>query len=352
MNPEELIGRREGWFETGLREGPVISSRARLARNLKGERFPDWAGEKNRVRLWGGLRELFLSHEWIAGAAAWEMGELDDVDRELLYERHLISREQVARAAGSGVLISPDERTSVMINEEDHLRMQVIRPGIALHEVWREVNELDDGVEGEVTYAFSPKLGYLTACPSNVGTGIRVSVMLHLPGLVLMEEMNPVLKGVSRIGLAVRGLWGEGTESAGHMFQISNQITLGKREEDIVDHLEQITLELVEHEENARKRLFETRETVLEDHIGRAYGILSHARILGSKEALDLLSALRLGCDLGMIDYARREQIDRLLVHTQPAHLQRIEKQTLPSGERDRVRAGLIRSMLRGEEQT
>ena len=205
---------------------------------------------------------------------------------------------------------------------------------------------IDTEIEKSVSYAFSPRLGYLTACPSNVGTGMRASVMLQVPGLVLMGEVNPIIKGVSKIGLAVRGLWGEGTEAVGNMFQISNQIRLGEREDQIIASLEQIVLEVVEHEKNARVRLMEKRESLVRDHVGRAYGILTNAHILSSKEALDLLSALRLGIDLGILKPMNGRVIDELVLKTQPAHLQKMEGKALKPKDRDKARASLVRSEI------
>ena len=211
---------------------------------------------------------------------------------------------------------------------------------------WHAADKIDDQLEAELTYAFSPRLGYLTSCPSNVGTGMRASVMLHLPGLVLMEEMEPVINGISKIGLAVRGMWGEGTEAAGNMFQVSNQITLGRREDEIIAHLEQIVLELIEHENNARIRLMNDRAMVVEDHVARAFGILSNARMVTSGEALNLLSTLRLGIDLGIIDAFSRRDIDMLFIASQPAHLQKLENQELGPDDRDVVRAEMLRDFM------
>ena len=236
-----------------------------------------------------------------------------------------------------------------MVNEEDHLRLQSLQPGLNLQKAWQAAEALDDALEQNLSYAFSSKLGYLTACPSNIGTGMRASVMLHLPGLVLTAEAKPVINAVSKIGLAVRGLWGEGSEAAGHMFQISNQITLGKTEGEIVDHLEQIVLEVIEHEKNARLRLLDTQQIRLHDHIGRAYGILANAALMSSGEALDLLSALRLGIDLDLLPEIKRHDIDQLFIRIHPAHLQKEAGTVLSPEERDEKRAQLIRGFLDGE---
>lgn len=348
MRIDELMQQPSAWLAVGSGEGPVISSRIRLARNLKDAAFPGWAGAEECERLWTRIQPALEKVPSLQPASALSMGALDELERQILFERHLISREQAEKTKGSGLVLRRDESLSVMVNEEDHLRLQGMRPGLSLRAIWEEVDRLDTEIEQRIEYAFSPKLGYLTACPTNVGTGMRASVMLHLPGLVLMNEINPVIKGMGKIGLAVRGLWGEGTEAAGNMFQISNQMTLGDTEEQIVGVIEQIVQEIIEHERNARERLLERRETVVRDHVGRAFGILSHAHILTSKEALDLLSGLRLGIDMGILSSVSRRVVDELMLLTQPGHLQKLESRTLKPKERDRYRARLVRERLTG----
>ena len=345
MKITELVQRRAGWMEAGSDSGPVISSRVRLARNLEGRRFPDWADEQEREAVWREMSELFDEFD-DPSFLRFGMEECSPLEKELLFERHLISRELASRERSAGVFVSPDESLAVMINEEDLIRIQSLRPGFRLEEAWRAANELDDRLESRLPYAFSPKLGYLTACPSNVGTGMRASVMLHLPGLVLMEEMEPVINGVQRIGLAVRGLWGEGSEAAGNMYQVSNQITLGRSEEEIIARISGIVEEIVRHENNARARLLEERRLMVEDLVSRAFGILSHARLMTSAEALNLLSNLRLGVDLGLVDRISRRDLDRLFIAVQPAHLQQARRRMLDPEERDAVRAAVLREFI------
>ncbi len=339
----DLIQQSGAWLSSGEGENIVISSRVRLARNLRDAAFPDWAGDDEAERIWTDLRPILQDLESLTPSLGVSMGELNDLDKQILFERHLISRDHAEKGKGSGLVIRQDESVAIMVNEEDHLRLQSIRPGLDLLGTWETMDKVDTAIEEKVRYAFSPQLGYLTACPTNVGTGMRASVMLHLPGLVLMNEIGPIIKGMSKIGLAVRGLWGEGTEATGNMFQISNQITLGEREADILSNLEQIVTEIVEHEKNARARLMERRETVLRDHVGRAYGILSNCYILSSKEALDLFSGLRLGIELGILKDVDRRVVDELLLLTQPGHLQKLEGKELKARERDRARAELVR---------
>lgn len=334
------------WLAGSCGPSMVVSSRIRLARNLRGSAYPAWAGNEECQRIWGELKAGLACIEQLQPSYTVEMGELSGLEKKILFERHLISREQAGKDKGSGLIARKDEQVAIMINEEDHLRLQGLRPGLALREIWGEIDAIDGAIEGQVRYAFSARLGYLTACPTNVGTGLRASMMLHLPGLVLMNEIGPIIKGMGKIGLAVRGLWGEGTEATGNMFQLSNQITLGQGEEDIIANLEKIVLEVVEHEKNARIRLQEERESLVKDHVGRAYGILSNAHILTSKEALDLLSALRLGIDLKILESLDGRIVNELLLHTRPGHLQMLEGKKLKEKERDRSRARLVRSKL------
>jgi len=338
-------------MESSPSEGPVVSSRVRLARNLLDATFPGWASKEVRNRVWNDVVLAFDTFEKSETFLRWRMDELEPLDRELLFERHLISGELAERQEGSGVFISEDESRAVMVNEEDHIRLQSLQPGLSLQAALAAADALDDALEQNLSYAFSSKLGYLTACPSNLGTGMRASVMLHLPGLCLTEEVKPVINAVSKIGLAVRGLWGEGSEAAGHMFQISNQITLGKTESEIIEHLEQIVLEVIEHEKNARLRLMDSQEIKVHDHIGRAYGVLANAALMTSGEALDLLSAIRMGIDLGLLPDIKRQDIDQLFIRIHPAHLQKEAGEALGPDERDMKRAQLIRHFLDGKEE-
>ena len=349
MTLEDMVRRHGSWLESGAAEGPVVSSRIRLARNLEEYSFPGWASEEENHAVWLQLSAIFEHME--PQFIEFGMPGICDLDKEILFERHLISNELVEQDDSCGVFVTPDERLSIMVNEEDHIRIQSLQAGLNLRKAWQTADHIDDQLEDKVSYAFSPKLGYLTSCPSNVGTGMRASVMLHLPGLVLMDEMTPVINGISKIGLAVRGMWGEGSEAAGNMFQVSNQITLGRREADIIAHLEQIVQELVEHELNARNRLMETKSVLVEDHVARAFGILSRARLITSGEALNLLSTLRLGLDLGMVDRFSPRELDTLFISIQPAHLQKLEGKELTPDDRDVVRAQMLREYMENDTQ-
>jgi protein arginine kinase len=244
-------------------------------------------------------------------------------------------------------VVNRAETFSVMINEEDHLRMQALRPGFQTREAWQAVDKLDSALEKKLTFAFDNELGYLTACPTNLGTGIRVSAMLHLPGLVLAEQINPIIQSVNKLGLAVRGLYGEGTEALGNVFQVSNQMTLGESETVIVERLEKVLSQIIEHEENARQTLMEKKPKVVFNHIGRAYGILANAHSISSKETMNLLSLLRLGVDMELFPGTQRSLVDELFLITQPAHLQKQVSDKLSAEERDLIRADMVRERLK-----
>jgi protein arginine kinase len=346
MTLDELIRRPGTWLASGESSGIIVSSRIRLARNIDGVAFPGWAGEDECSRLQALLQAALQRVGALKPCLVVDMADLSMVDREFLRERHLISNELAQKSKGSGLVMREDEVLSVMINEEDHLRLQAMRPGLQLAALWREIDTLDSQLEQEVRFAFSHTLGYLTACPTNVGTGLRASVMVHIPGLRLLNEVEPIIKGLTKIGLAVRGLLGEGTEASGNMFQISNQTTLGESETVIIERLEQIVTEIANHETHARARLMEQRENQVRDHVGRAYGILGHARVLSSREMLDLLSGLRLGCELGIMTGLEMGAINRLMISTQPGHLQKLEERAINPDDRDEVRARLVRETI------
>lgn len=328
--------------------GVVVSSRARLARNLRNAAFPGWAGEDERTNICKKLCLAFEKIQIMGKPVFVDMSRLDSIEREILRERHLISNEFSEKTAGSVLVTSSDEQVAVMINEEDHLRLQAMVPGLNMLEVWKRVNDVDSELECFVEYAFSPEFGYLTACPSNVGTGLRISVMLHLPGLRLMDEVEAVIKGLTRIDMEVRGLWGEGTEAFGNMFQVSNRTTLGESEEMILHRMTDVVDDLVDHELNARGRLLEQRKLQLMDHTGRAFGILMHAQILTSVESVDLMSALRLGVEFGFVKNLTIAKINEIMLLTQPGHLQKIKKRNIGPEERDSLRAEVVREKLQG----
>ena len=333
------------------RKGPhdriVMSSRVRLARNVKEAAFPGWAKKPERVRVLDLIRPAIEGLPDMKDSFSDSMDSLSTLDKQILVERHLISREHAAKSAGSGLVLNRDETFCVMINEEDHLRMQALRPGLQLRHAWTAIDQADSQLEKKLDFAFNTDWGYLTACPTNIGTGIRVSAMLHLPGLVLGEQINPIIQSVNKLGLAVRGLYGEGTEALGNVFQVSNQMTLGETEAQIVERLEKVLAQIIEHEENARATLLEKKPKMVYNHIGRAYGILANAHSISSKETMNLLSLMRLGVDVGLFPGVERSLVDELFILTQPAHLQKQHTEKLSAEERDLLRADMVRERLK-----
>lgn len=327
-------------------ECAVITSRIRLARNLRGHSFPGWAKKKEREDALAILRPAVEELPAMKDAFSRELADLTSVQKQVLVERHLISREHAARGDGSGAVIERRQSFSIMLNEEDHLRMQSIHPGLKLKEAYAALLALDAELEEKLEYAFDPTLGYLTTCPTNLGTGLRASSMLHLPGLVLSDQIGQVLQAVNKIGLAVRGLYGEGTESLGNLYQISNQSTLGESEETIIGRLERVIAQVAMHERNAREKLMEDDPAMVADKIGRAYGVLRNAYIIDSKEALNHLSLLRLGGNLGFFPRETVQICDSLLMDIQQAHLQLHAGAKLSPEKRDTIRAEIMRSRL------
>ncbi len=348
MKLSRIIANTGEWL-TG--DGPhrniVVSSRVRLARNLRNAPFPGWAKKGERIDVLKQIRPAVESLPEMKDAFSESLEALSPLEKQVLVERHLISREHAAKGVGSAVVMNIEQTLSVMINEEDHLRIQAILNGFQLDQVFKLINRADEELEEQLDFAFHSDLGYLTACPTNVGTGMRASAMLHLPGLVMSDQMNKIINSVNKIGLVVRGLHGEGTEAMGNLFQVSNQTTLGEAESDILERLNKVIQQIIEHERNARQTLVESRSMMLLDQIGRAYGILNHAHSMSSKESLNLLSIIKLGIDLELFPESSRPGMDELLIETQPAHLQKGASSTKMSAEqRDTLRATLIRSKL------
>ncbi|MEI6676710.1 MAG: protein arginine kinase [Verrucomicrobiota bacterium] len=347
MRFSTLIKNPADWMTGGLAEhGAVLTSRIRLARNLRHHPFPGWAKRDQRAAALDLMRPAVESLSVMKDAFSQELSELSAVQKQVLVERHLVSREHAARGEGSAAIIERRQSFSFMLNEEDHLRMQAIRPGLQLTAAFEALSALDTALEVALEFAFDPTLGYLTTCPTNLGTGLRASAMLHLPGLVLSDQIGQVLQAVSKIGLAVRGLYGEGTESLGHLYQISNQSTLGESEETIIRRLERVIGQVAQHEQNAREKLLEDDPEMVADKIGRAFGVLRHAHLIDSKEALNHLSLVRLGGSLGFFPADTIVLCDTLLMDIQPAHLQMHAERKLSPEERDSSRAQIVRGRL------
>jgi protein arginine kinase len=329
----------------------VISSRIRLARNLADFPFITRATQQDRAQIEDILRERILGIQASGDLLYLNVEELEGVDRQFLVERQLISREHAESEGARAVAIDEREKFSLMINEEDHLRMQVMQSGLDLQSVWDQVNRLDDLIEEKVTYAFDEQLGYLTACPTNVGTGMRVSVMLHLPALVITRQIDKVFRSLQKISLAVRGLYGEGSQAMGDFYQISNQITLGRTELDLIKQISDIVPVIIDYERQARDFLIKESHENLHDRVSRAYGILRTAQTISSEETMHLLSSVRMGVNLGLIPDLEIPAINQLFIHTQPAHLQKLSGSELSTTDRNIERARYLRRHLNKEDE-
>ncbi len=348
MKLSDLTTRAGEWLRgSGPMSEIVISSRMRLARNLMGYRFLTKMTRHQRQQVEARIRDTILAAQLAPQTLYVDLENAPDIDRNLLVERHLISKQHAASEGARGVAIGENETISIMVNEEDHLRIQVLRSGLQLEEAWDQINAIDDTLENRLDFAFHPRFGYLTACPTNVGTGIRVSVMLHLPALKLTGEIEKVFRAAKDLRLAVRGLYGEGTEATGDFYQISNQTTLGKTEEDIIgDFKREVIPKIIDYEHHARKTLVSDRTTALDDKVFRALGLLRTARLMSSEETLFLLSHVRMGVHLGRVKEIDLRTINELFLLTQPSHLAKILGRKLEGDHRRAARAEFIRQRL------
>lgn len=327
----------------------VLSCRARLARNIAGFPFVNRASDAQCREIVNLAKHVILDDGFPTEAIWVDLNDATDRDRLLLVERHLISKNHSESDVQRGVAISENESLSIMVNEEDHLRMQWLAPGLRLDDVFREINAIDDSIEHRLDYSFSPRWGYLTACPTNIGTGIRFSVMMHLPALKITNEIDKVRRAAKDLHLAVRGYYGEGSDSAGDFYQISNQVTLGCTEEDLLQEFESLILpQMIEYEMQARKALAERRPALLDDRMQRSLGILLSARLLGMEEAMKLLSRVRLGAVMGRLRDVDVGQVNRLFLQIQPAHLQLHARAVLENEQMRQARADLVRRVLSG----
>lgn len=347
MKIEELLNHTGEWLRgTGPSAHIVMSSRIRLARNLAKANFTNKAGKKDLEAVFVTVESVINKIPLFKGATLFRMADLDQVDRQMLVERHLMSHEHASNPDGKGLLVSDEEVISVMVNEEDHLRVQVMRSGLNLTEGWDLINAIDDALSKELEFAFTSSWGYLTACPTNTGTAMRGSVMVHLPALVMTKQINKVLAAISKLSFASRGFYGEGTQASGNFYQISNQVALGHSEEDIIQNINGLIRQVIEQEEQARQALLVQNKPMLEDKICRSWGVLKTARIISSQEAIELFSMVRLGVDMGILKNVAHKAINELFITIQPAHLQKLEGKKLNAFERDTKRAALIRQKL------
>ncbi len=348
MKLEELAGKCGEWLRgSGPESDIVISSRIRLARNLAEFPFIRKCTDQDRSQIERTLRDRIKEvGEW-SSLTYVDVASLDDVDRQFLVERQLISREHSEAEGARAVAIDPHEKFSLMVNEEDHLRIQVMHSGLDLQAAWEQIDHIDNLVERRVTYAFHQQWGYLTACPTNVGTGMRVSVMMHLPALVITRQIEKVFRSLHKISLAVRGLYGEGSQAMGDFYQISNQITLGRSEQELIAQIRDVVPVLIDYERRAREFLVKESQKDLHDRVSRAYGILCTAQTISSEETMHLLSSVRMGINLGLIHDLEIPTINKLFIHTQPAHLQKLRGVELDTADRNIERANYLQRHLR-----
>jgi protein arginine kinase len=348
MNLDNLSHTSGEWLRgTGPESDIVVSSRIRLARNLAAFPFSNRASAHQKTEIEALLRERIGKMDMDPKLVYVNVPGLSALDRQFLVERQLISRELAGAEGPRGVALGPRENVSLMVNEEDHLRLQVMRSGFALDEAWQYIDKVDDLLEQRVSYAFSEEFGYLTACPTNVGTGMRASVMLHLPALVLTKQIEKVFRALQKINLAVRGLYGEGSRASGDFYQISNQVTLGKSETTILNEIREVIPQIITYERQARTTLIRESRQALQDKISRAFGTLCSATMMTSEETMDLLSSVRLGINLGLLEEITIPTVNELFIHTQPAHLQKLMGASLDGEERNAARARYLRTRLR-----
>ncbi|MCK5215327.1 MAG: protein arginine kinase [Candidatus Omnitrophica bacterium] len=349
MNLEDLIHHTGEWLRgTGPNSNIVMSSRIRLARNIEKVPFPSRASKEVLIEILHAIEEAISQIDYFKDSTLYRMSDLDNIDKQFLVERHLMSHEHASHTDGKALLISKEEVLSVMVNEEDHMRIQVMQSGFNLEKTWKIINAIDDKLSKKLRFAFSSNWGYLTACPTNTGTAMRGSVMLHLPALVMTKQINKVLSAIAKLSFASRGFYGEGTQAKGNIYQISNQVSLGHSEEDILQNINGLIRQVIEQEEQARQALLLQNKHMLADKIFRSLGVLKNAHIISSQETIELLSMVRMGIDLGIIDSIDRQVINTLFIMIQPAHLQKIEGKRLTVSARDVKRASVIREKLGG----
>ncbi|MGM0847132.1 MAG: protein arginine kinase [Bacillota bacterium] len=339
--------------EEGPNSDVVLSTRIRLARNLSEYLFPTLFSSEEANKILEKVQESFGEESGEHGNLEFlRMTDMQPLQKRVLMEKHLISPNLTDESSYGAVALSEKEDISIMVNEEDHIRIQCLFPGLQLKEALKKADEIDDWLESKLDFAFHEKSGYLTSCPTNVGTGMRASVMMHLPSLIITQQMNRIIPAINQLGLVVRGIYGEGSEALGNIFQISNQITLGKSEEDIVDDLTGVVRQIIAQEQSAREALVKTSNIQLEDRVFRSLGVLENCRIIESKEAAKCLSDVRLGIDLGYIQNISRNILNELMILTQPGFLQQYSGGPLRPDERDIRRAAFIRERLKIENRS
>jgi protein arginine kinase len=343
----KVIARPGAWLDgEGDEHEIVLSSRVRIARNLHGHRFTHNCDNAELGAILRKSLEAARATRALARGRYVPMGEISTLERQLLAERHLISREFLGQSANRGVFFVDDESVSLMINEEDHLRIQGFASGFEVGTAFRRANDLDDEIAPGLDLAYSDRLGFLTACPTNLGTGMRVSVLIHLPGLVHSKEIHKLLESLRKLNHSIRGFFGEGSEVMGNFFQLSNSAALGTPEEALVKNLREMVTKIIVYERRSREMLFRKAQSLLEDKVWRAYGLLRYAHSVSTKEALSLISAVRLGVGVGLVTDVPVQTLNELVVYIQPAHLQQRRGSAMDAQQRDVARAEYIREAL------
>lgn len=343
------------WLEaSGPHSDIVLSTRLRLARNLQGHAFSLRLRDAERIQIYERVRQAAEQHSDLKGGISFDLSGLSPLSRRVLLERHLISRELAgqtgeAPSQGAGLILGPRDTVGLMINEEDHLRLQTLMSGLRLAESYQQIDRLDEELGSHIPFAYHQEFGFLTSCPTNVGTGLRASVLIHLPGLVLTKQIGQVLQGIGQMGLTFRGLYGEGSEVIGNFFQISNQTTLGKSEEDLIEHLQKIVSKVIQVEIEKREVLMRDAPAVMEDKIWRAYGLLRYARSLSFEEVMNLLSGVRLGVSMNLLSGPRVYTLNKIMIYAQSAHMEQAAGRPLTEAEGDLHRATYVRRVLEAD---
>ncbi|MBF0494822.1 MAG: protein arginine kinase [Candidatus Omnitrophica bacterium] len=347
MQLDDLLAKNSEWLKgEGPRSNIVISTRLRIARNIDGFSFPHWADNKVKEEIFEKIFSALRENIFLKESLFLRLKDVPAMDRDFLVERHLMSKEHAKDLEGKGLVVDSREIISIMVNEEDHLRSQVIMSGFNLAETWRMVDSLDTEIGKKLKYAYSSRFGYLTSCPTNTGTGLRASLMMHLPALEMTGQIENVYEAISKLGLTIRGFYGEGSEAEGNFYQISNQVSLGHSEIDILNGIEKVINKIIDREEETRRYLLDKKKRETTDGIFRSFGTLKNARIITSRELVKLLSSVRMGIDLKVIDGLRLQTVNEMLLFMQPAHLQKKHNVKLDSSERDIKRADLVREKL------
>lgn len=339
------------WLETqGIDEDVVVSTRIRLARNIEKYKFPDLIDSEEAELITEDILKALVKVE--NDYDFYRNRDLSEIDRNVFVEKHLISPNLSRRVEYGSFFVGKDEESTIMINEEDHIRVQVLLPGLNIEEGWKLCSNIDDELEKNIKYAFHEKFGYLTACPTNAGTGLRASVMLHLPALSITGQINNIMEGLRKIGLTVRGLYGEGSKALGNLYQISNQTSIGEKEEDVIRKINKIILQMIDRERNTRKYILDKKAMEVEDKVFRSLGILNYSRVMSTLEAMNHLSNVKFGADMGLIENIDSKEIVKLMLDIQPASIEKYQKDESNSSIReiDILRGQTLRSKLKNLE--